>query len=566
MFDRRTDGAYGKSFTHCKSQTAERADSHFSPGPTPQIHSNIPSSTTVSITDHNRIKENPAIKMESGSIANSLICALSGQSPILDPVVTPSGRICSKRLLLSKLVETNGRDPFTDAYLDESKLVDIHTPFADASVVPPRLSGANSFPSLLYTIQAEYDALILELFDTRKALEETRRELSMALYQNDAAVRVIARTLTERDAARAELSRVSSSGPTPHATGLNKRKRMDGDHELPALNNKNIIGEKDDAEEKTPNIVEMDMDDSSNDVKVSSSSPNHDGNLNSIPRVIPTQDLQAMLKKREELSSYRRSLKKKAKQDRDDTGYASMETFKLWQCLHKKNYHKTSSKPGILALAGPVVSSGPNSRIVTHGRDKQIIVYSTASETIIKTISFKATVAFLDLFHDPIADNDLIYVCDSDGVVTSYSGNDFDTIASASLPLIDKEKVVGMVIHPIGNVVFLTSNLGHIFVLSLTNSGSTLHLTTKVVDETLNHSNVEYLCSRLHPDGLLLAVGRSDGKICVWDLQSSKLASSFTVRSFFTFSLIALLLSHADSIFILYLDLSRGRRMLPLSI
>eukprot|EP00957_Ditylum_brightwellii_P051369 3895806-Ditylum_brightwellii.AAC.1 len=60
-------------------------------------------------------------------------------------------------------------------------------------------------------LQTEYDAVLLELFDTRRALEETRRELSQALYQNDAAVRVVARLASERDAAREMVAAWSSA-------------------------------------------------------------------------------------------------------------------------------------------------------------------------------------------------------------------------------------------------------------------------------------------------------------------------------------------------------------------
>jgi pre-mRNA-processing factor 19 len=60
--------------------------------------------------------------------------------------------------------------------------------------------------------QNEWDALALESYNVRQQLSQTRQELATALYQHDAAVRVIARLTRERDEARDALSKVTVSG------------------------------------------------------------------------------------------------------------------------------------------------------------------------------------------------------------------------------------------------------------------------------------------------------------------------------------------------------------------
>jgi len=52
---------------------------------------------------------------------------------------------------------------------------------------------------------------MLEVFELRKASSALRQELSHALYKEDAAMRVLARTMRERDEARAALASVRQS-------------------------------------------------------------------------------------------------------------------------------------------------------------------------------------------------------------------------------------------------------------------------------------------------------------------------------------------------------------------
>lgn len=127
-----------------------------------------------------------------------MYCAISGVVPEEPVVSAKSGHIFEKRLIEKALDATNGRCPETGQELSKQDLIAIKPTGNVSRPVPPT---ATSLPGILQHLQNEWDTVMLENHRLKMVLNETRQELAHALYQYDAATRVIARLMEEKEAA-----------------------------------------------------------------------------------------------------------------------------------------------------------------------------------------------------------------------------------------------------------------------------------------------------------------------------------------------------------------------------
>lgn len=145
---------------------------------------------------------------------STIVCAISGQAA-LEPVFSPKTKHVYEKGLIEKQIESSGKCPVTKEELTKDDLVDIK----GNKSIRPRPATSISIPGMLTLLQSEWDALMSETFELKSQLDTSRKQLSHALYQHDAACRVIARLVRERDMVKAQnqqlQEQLSNSAPLP---------------------------------------------------------------------------------------------------------------------------------------------------------------------------------------------------------------------------------------------------------------------------------------------------------------------------------------------------------------
>lgn len=317
-----------------------------------------------------------------------MFCSISGQTPE-EPVVSPSGMLFEKRLITKILADT-GKCPVTSDSLSAADLLPLKT----SAAVKAKPPSATSIPGLLGTFHNEWDALMLEQHALREQLHTVRQELSHALYQHDAASRVIARLMKERDEARSGLG--SALKAAPAAVG-GKRAAESTD---------------DDASKKSKGGITA--------------------------SVIST------------MTSLSKELSKGRKKRQVSETLASKETVESFSLLSSQPLHKTT-QPGITACDVHPTQD----LIATGGVDTSVVLFDKAQGKITQTLSGHSK-RVTGLKFVPKKE-DLLVSCSADKSTKMWRGSARDKMECVATFKDHSGEITGLSVHP-SSTYFVTAS------------------------------------------------------------------------------------------------------------
>ncbi|WWC86281.1 uncharacterized protein L201_001154 [Kwoniella dendrophila CBS 6074] len=380
-------------------------------------------------------------------------CAISG-SPPTAPVVSKTSGTVYEKALIERYIDENGTDPISGEPLTKEDLIDVK---AKPSTLPPRPANQTSIPALLTALQSEYDSIMLESLEIKKAFQTSRQELANALYREDAATRVIARLMKERDEARQALSSIQST-----------------------------IGFQPTAPEAPVEDVEMTADNSS---------------------ALPSEVEAKIMETNQALSSGRKKRKPAA-------GYPKADQIKGYtQISHVPSLHAT--KPaGITAL--DVAQDG--NTVVTGGADKAVQIFDLEASKVLGTLKGHTKAVTHVAFREREGENKLAISASADKTVKIW-GEDGESGKWTNKGNLTghKGEINGLAIHPSGSYLAAGSSDSTWSLYDIESQEEIVKYSALPGIE----GSFSYNSFAVHPDGVLHGGGTKDGNVRVWDIRNS---------------------------------------------
>ncbi|KAF6714842.1 Pre-mRNA-processing factor 19 [Oryzias melastigma] len=392
----------------------------------------------------------------------SLVCAICNEVPE-HPCISPVSNHVFERRLIEKYIAENGTDPMNGQPLSEEQLVDIKV----THPIRPKAPSATSIPAILKSLQDEWDAVMLHSFTLRQQLQTTRQELSHALYQHDAACRVIARLNKEVTAAREALATLKPQAGlvAPQAVPASQQPAAGAGGEPMEISEQ--VG-------MTPEIIQKLQDKAT----ILTTERKKRG------KTVPEDLVRA-----EDLSKYR-------------------------QVASHAGLH-SASVPGILSLD---VCPADTNKVLTGGADKNVVVFDKSEEQIVATLKGHTKKVTSVIYHPS---QSVVFSASPDTTIRVWSvtgGNCVQVVRA------HEAGVTGLSLHATGDYL-LSSSEDQYWAFSDIQTGKVL---TKVTDES---AGCALTCAQFHPDGLIFGTGTADSQIKIWDLKERTNVANFPGHS-----------------------------------
>jgi pre-mRNA-processing factor 19 len=353
---------------------------------------------------------------------------------------------------------------FPDAHTDIS--------FIAPETAAPRPPSQTSIPALLNTLHNEWDALVLETFALKQQYNSTRQELSYALYNQDAASRVVARLIRERDAARECVvleSRLSTLLICFRALG-------------------NV--------QATMGIAPSGA--AAEDVEM-----NEESGAPAMPEEIVAQ-----------IDETHATLSAARKKRKPPPGYANAAEIKTFTAKHTIPSLHSSSPAGITSLA---VSSTNPSQFLTGGNDKIVQLYDRGTDKVLASLKGHTKKVNHVAFRERDGEPTLLLSGGADKIAKIWS---HDSASGEYIPKSTirshKSEITGLAVHPRSTLLALAS----------ADKTYSLHdLTTFAQVFQSAASEDAFSTLGVHPDGTLLALGTPSSKIHIYDIRTGTFAA-----------------------------------------
>ncbi|KAK4765886.1 hypothetical protein SAY87_007528 [Trapa incisa] len=395
-------------------------------------------------------------------------CSISGEVPE-EPVVSKNSGLLFEKRLIERHITDYGKCPITGEQLSMDDIVPIKT----SKIVKPRPLQAASIPGMLSIFQNEWDSLMLSNFALEQQLHTARQELSHALYQHDAACRVIARLKKERDEALSLLAQADRQMPIPSSTAL-------------TVNASVLTNGKRGAE---------------------------DENLGHTGKKLRPGISERLV---EELTECNASLSQQRKKRQIPSTLASVDDVERYTQLSSHPLHKTN-KPGILTLD----INYSKDIIVTGGVDTSAVLFERESGQILSTLSGHSKKVTSLKF---VNEGDIVLSGSSDKTVRIWQSSEEGNYTCRQILKDHSAEVQAVTVHATNNY-FVTASLDNTWCFYELSSGLCLR---QVEDASKSEG---YTSASFHPDGLILGTGTSDAIVKIWDVKSQENVATFPGHS-----------------------------------